>query len=292
MSEDIVADITCRFFLSQTRGDGKPVKGRIILTRRRVVLVSADDKKTIPLSRVVDINVGSVPYQVKDFFDETVTIAYKGPERTQSAIIESKGETVEKLVSILFRCLLNGKKVAIQHPPRAGGRVKDAPIVLGELSLKNQQIRVQTEKRTIRIDVANILQFDQTNRIGDDDRTTLVVKHIDDKTGETTTSLIAPARSQHVNLLARYLHLGLDELREEIENLQLSKPEKRLLANLHTSSGNISIANLLDGDAAYVTNVLNSVRRKNLIVESGNDISLTARGRLIVSEQIGGANAA
>ncbi|AFZ73134.1 CheF family chemotaxis protein [Natronobacterium gregoryi] len=287
MSEDIVADITCRFFLSKKRGDGKPVKGRIILTERRMVLASAAEKKTIPLSRVVDVNVGSVPYQVKSFFDDTVTVAYKGSERTQTAIIESEDENVEKLTSILFRLLLNDRKVAIQHPTRIDGRRRDAPVVLGELSVVSQQIVVQTQNRSVCIDVANITQLDQANRIGDDDRTTLVVTHINDETGQAITSLIAPARSQHVNLLARYIHLGLDELREEIENIQLSKPEKRLLVNLHSTGGELDFRNVLDGDPAYVTNVLHSVRRKNLIVETGNDISLTARGRIVVSEQIG-----
>ncbi|SDR38309.1 CheF family chemotaxis protein [Natronobacterium texcoconense] len=290
MNEDIVADITGRFFLNRS-DDDRPVKGRIILTKRRFVFASSNEKETIALSKIIDINVGSVPNHVKQFFDDTVTVAYKADGSTQTAIIESKGETVEKLVAILFRCLLNGKKAAIQHPKRVGGRVKNTSIAIGELRLKNQQVAVRTKSQSVSFDVANVMQIDRANKIGDDDRITLVVKHVDSDTGQTTTTLIAPAKGQHVNLLARYLRLEFDELREEIEEIQLSNPEKRLLVSIHATDGDIDFTNMLDGDAAYVTNVLNSVQRKQLVVENGTDLSLTPRGRIVVSEQIEDVNA-
>ncbi|APW97381.1 fla operon protein [Halobiforma lacisalsi AJ5] len=298
MNEDIVADFTGHFFLGQSGGEdggsgGKPVNGRIIMTKRRVVLASSDGKETIPLSRVVDVNVGSVPNHVKQFFNDTVTIGYRDEEgSTRSAVIESKGEIAEKFVAILFRCLLNGRKVAVKHPARVGGRVKDTPVVPGKLRIKNRRIEVQTKGGNFSFDVERVMSIDRGNKIGEsDDRVTLVVKHIDDDSGLTKTSLIAPSKSQYVNLLARFLRLEFDELREEVDDIDLSDPEKRVLVSVHATGGDIDFTNMLDGDPAYVTNVLNSVRNKDLIVESGDEISLTPKGRIIVSERIEDVNA-
>ncbi|OVE84990.1 CheF family chemotaxis protein [Natronolimnobius baerhuensis] len=292
MTEDVVADFTGRFFFTRgSDGDGTPLTGRVIATKKRLVLVAEDAKETVPLSRVIDINVGTVPTHVKQFFDDTLTIGYKTDEGTQSAVIESRGETVDGFVAILFRCLLNGQKVAVKHPARVGGRVKDSPVVPGKIRLDDHRIEVRSKGGTFGFDVETVMQIDRTNKIGSNDRVTLVVKHADPDTGKTTTSLIAPAKSQYVNLLARFLRLEYDALREETEDIELSNPEKRVLVGVHATGGDIDFTNMLDGDPAYVTNVLNSVKNKGLIVENGSGISLTATGRIIVSQRIEDVNA-
>lgn len=293
MTEDVVADFTGRFFFNRGgTGGGTPFTGRIITTEKRVVLVTEDEKKTIPLSRVVDVNVGSVPNHVKQFFDDTVTIGYKTDEGTRSAVIESRGESVEEFVSLLFRCLLDGRKAAVRHPARVGGRVKDTSVVPGKIGIDDRRIEVRSKAGTFSFDVETVMEINRTNKIGEsDDRVTLVVKHIDRDSGLTQTSLIAPSKSQYVNLLGRFLRLEFDELREEVAELELSNPEKRVLVGVHATGGDIDFTNMLDGDPTYVTNVLNSVQNKGLIVENGNEMSLTAKGRIIVSERIEDVNA-
>ncbi|THE63595.1 fla operon protein [Salinadaptatus halalkaliphilus] len=292
MTEDIVADFTGRFFLNSGDGaGGTPTNGRIILTKRRLVLATSDDKTTIPLSNVIDINVGSVPNHVKQFFDDTVTVGYDSPTGVESAVIESESETLETFVAILFRCLLNGRSVAVKHPARVGGRVKETSAATGTLQIKRRSIEISTETGPVSIDIESVMNIDRANKLGKrDDRITLVVKSIDDA-GLTKTSLIAPSKSQYVNLLARFLRLEFDELREEVEDIELTNPEKRVLVGIHATGGDIDFTNMLDGDPAYVTNVLNSVKNKDLIVENGSGISLTPKGRIIVGQRIEDVNA-
>ncbi|WP_049925890.1 CheF family chemotaxis protein [Halopiger goleimassiliensis] len=292
MTEDIVADFTARFVLNEgADGAGTPVNGRIITTKRRLVLATGDDKTTIPLSNVIDINVGSVPSHVKQFFDDTVTIGFEGPTGVRSVVIESEGDTLETFVAILFRVLLNGRTVAVKHPARVGGRVKDSPVTKGKLRIKKRSIEVATNGERLRFAVESVMNINRANKLGErDDRVTLVVKWVDDD-GLTKTSLIAPAKSQYVNLLARFLRLEFDELREEIEEIELTNPEKRVLVSVHATGGEIDFTNLLDGDPAYVTNVLNSVKNKDLILENGDGITLTPKGRIIVSQRIEDVNA-
>lgn len=291
MTEDIVADFTGRFFHNAgNNGSETPVSGRIILTKRRLVLATTDDKTTVPLSKVVDVNVGSVPAHVKRFFDDTVTIGYQGPTGIESVVIEADGETLEKFVAILFRCLLNGRTVAVKHPARVGGRVKDTPVRRGKLRIKRRSIEIETNGDPISIDIESVMNIDRTHILGEDaERVTLVVKSIDES-GLTNTSLIAPAKSRYVNLLARFLRLEFDELREEVEEIELSDPEKRVLVSVHATGGDIDFTNLLDGDPAYVTNVLNSVKNKDLILENGDGISLTPKGRIVVSQRLEDVN--
>lgn len=294
MTEDVVADFTGRFFLNTDGAQGTPTSGRIIMTKRRLVLATNDDKTTIPLSTVIDVNVGSVPSHVKRFFDDTVTIGYDEDGKTRSAVIESTGETVETFVAILFRCLLNGQTAAVKHPARVGGRVKDTPVVPGNIRIKNRRIEVTTERDTFSFDVETVMRIERANKLGERaDRVTLVVKYIDTDTeaGLTKTSLISPPKSQYVNLLGRFLRLEFDELREEVADIDLTNPEKRVLVGVHATGGDIDFTNMLDGDPAYVTNVLNSVQNKELVIENGSSLSLTAKGRIIVSERIEDVNA-
>ncbi|ADD06428.1 taxis protein CheF2 [Natrialba magadii ATCC 43099] len=294
MSEDVVADFTGRFFRNHGESPGTPTSGRIIMTKRRLVLATNDDKTTIPLSTVIDVNVGTVPSHVKQFFDDTVTIGYKDDGQTRSAVIESTGETVDTFVAILFRCLLNGRKAAVKHPARVGGRVKDTPVVPGKIRIKNRRIEVASKRGTFSFDVETVMRIERSNKLGESaDRVTLVVKYIDTDTdaGLTKTSLISPVKSQYVNLLGRFLRLELDELREEVADIELTNPEKRVLVGIHATGGDIDFTNMLDGDPAYVTNVLNSVQNKDLVLENASGLSLTSKGRIVVSERIEDVNA-
>ncbi|RQG93583.1 CheF family chemotaxis protein [Natrarchaeobius chitinivorans] len=292
MNEDVVADFTARFFLSRGEDGGEmPSNGRIILTRKRLVLATNDERTTVPLSTVIDVNVGTVPNHVKRFFDDTITIGYETESGVRSAVIESQSETVSKFVAILFRCLLNGRTVAVKHPARVGGRVKDTPVVTGKIRIKSRAIDVATESKTFSIDVESVMKIGRTNELGQrDDRVTLTVKYIENESGLTKTTLISPTKSQYVNLLARYLRLEFDELREEVEEIELTNPEKRVLVSVHATGGDIDFTNMLDGDPAYVTNVLNSVQTKDLIVEQEDGIALTPKGRIVVSQRIEDVN--
>ncbi len=286
MSETVVADFTSQFFVS-SGDEARPVNGRVIMTRRRLVLASPDDKTTVPLSNVVDVNVGAVPNHVKQFFDKTVTLGFKAPDGVKSVVIEHESETLDTFVAILFRCILNDEKLAIKHPARVGGRVKDSPIVTGELAIKKRSIDIETSAKTVSIDIDSVMNMGRSEQL--EGRPTLVVKWIDDS-GLTNTSLLAPAKKQFVNILARFLRLEFDELREELADVELSDPEKRILVAIHATGGQIDLASVLDGDPAYATNVLNSVKNKELAIDNAHGVSLTPKGRIIVSQRIEDVN--
>ena len=60
MSESVVADFVGTFN-SEASVRQEPVKGRILLSERRLVLAADEGKVTIPLSSIFDVSVGTVP---------------------------------------------------------------------------------------------------------------------------------------------------------------------------------------------------------------------------------------
>ena len=286
MDEDVVADFTGRF-VANPRDGGVPTTGRIILTDRRLVAATTDDRLTIALSTVLDVNVGAVPQHVADFFDDTVTVGYRADGAVNSIVIERDAETISTFVALLFRCLLKGLSVAVKHPARVGGRRLDALLERGTVRLPSRAIEITGTSSPCRIDVANVMNIDRKATLRDGaDQTTLSVTHVDPASGQTTTTELSPATKREVNLLGRYLRLEFDDIARDVADLELTDPERRVLVALHATGGDIDFGNLLDGDPTYVTNVLNAVSRKELIVEGVEGISLTAKGRIVVSQQL------
>ncbi len=86
MEESVVADFTGRLYAPGV-DDADPVRGRVLLSQRRLVLATADSRTTIPLSTVFDVVVGTVPGDLRSFFSDSVTLAYdrEEPEKPPSS---------------------------------------------------------------------------------------------------------------------------------------------------------------------------------------------------------------
>jgi len=115
--EQAVADFTGRFAKNPKAGVGEePGSARIVMSKRRLV-IAAEDRTTVPLSDVVDVVVGNVPPDLRDLFDSTVTIGYRTDDGTvETVLIESNEGTLAKFRSVLFRCLLTGRKRGSNTP--------------------------------------------------------------------------------------------------------------------------------------------------------------------------------
>lgn len=122
MSESVIADFVATFN-SERSTRAEPVKGRVLLSQKRLVLAADNSKTTIPLSAIFDVAVGHVPPDLGDFFDSTVTVAFEKGDDRFVAVVEADDETIEKFSTVLFKALLNGTDTTVQHPAEIGGRV-------------------------------------------------------------------------------------------------------------------------------------------------------------------------
>lgn len=290
MKEQAVADFVGRYVVDPSTGvNEEPSECRVVMSKRRLV-IAGSDRKTIPLSSVVDVVVGNVPPDLRDLFDDTVTVAYEADDgKVETVLIEASSDTISQFTNVLFKCLLNGTEGVTKHPAQVGGRVTDTDATPAKISIDSRKVDITTPSEDFRIDISTVVDFDRGDTaLAGTKKPTLAVKHADD--AQMVTSLIAPDSARRMNLLGRYLRMEYSQVRREIEDIQLSQPEKRILVTVYTTGGDIDFTKMLDGNAAQATNILNSLREKDLIDEGNDGISLTSQGQIIVTQRLEDVN--
>lgn len=292
MTEDegVVADFVSRFARNPGGGSSDVDTGRIVMNRRQLVIASDDERITVPFSDVVDVIVGSVPPELRDLFDSTVTIGYEADDGSvETVLIEGEEATISRFRTVLFKSLLSGTKAKIKHPARVGGRVTDEPVRKAKLSISPERVSFRTESGTFGIDLTTVVGFERTERAPDGtERPTLLIGHADG--GTVTTSLIAPISPRRLNLLGRFLRIEYGKLLEAVAEIELNESEKRLLVAVYATGGDIDFANVLDGDAARATNVVNSLVGKDLLSEDSDGMELTSKGQVVVNRRLEDVN--
>ncbi|WP_276301452.1 CheF family chemotaxis protein [Halorussus lipolyticus] len=283
MSEKVIADFVARFSLD-TFDSPEPVKGRIVLSRKRLVLATTDSKRTIPLSAIFDINVGHVPGDLESFFQDTITIAYREDDRRRVAVVEAGSEEVARFKTVLFKAELNGTKTQIKHPARVGGRVTGANFRSAKLKIRPGEVEFACAD-PVTVDLANVTHFQKAKR---DIGPVLVVRHADE--GQSVTSEFGIESDRKLNLLGRYLRLEYSEVAQEVEDLDVSEDEMEALVAIYSGARSGDLAGTLGVDSSRVTMILNDLREKGLVDEGEKGLSLTASGQLVVSDRIESVN--
>jgi len=246
MSESAIADFVAKFDSDMLKSS-KPVKGRILLSQKRLVLaVRNGDKLTIPLSSIFDVAVGQVPDELDGFFESTVTIAFEKKGRQFVAAIEDENEKIQKFSTVLFKALLNGTDMTVKHPARVGGRVTDEEFEAAKLYLKPKQVEFNGPDGKIAIRLSAVTEFDHTQRqIAGQTRPVLDVHHM--PTGEALLTQVTTDSSRKMSILGRYLRLEYSELMADLKDTDLSDDEKELIVAVYSGAGGegMSLAEVL-----------------------------------------------
>src|SRR6056297_242373 len=175
MSEKVIADFVARFSLD-TFDSPEPVKGRIVLSQKRLVLASGDSKTTVPLSAIFDINVGHVPGDLESFFQDTITIAYREDGKRRIAVIEAGDEEVSRFKTVLFKAQLGGTEARIMHPARVGGRVTNESFRPAELTIEPGKVEFVSDD-PLTVDLSNVTYFRKEDR---EAGSVVVVRHAEE----------------------------------------------------------------------------------------------------------------
>ncbi|MFB6128790.1 MAG: CheF family chemotaxis protein [Halorhabdus sp.] len=290
MSESVIADFVATFN-SERSARGKPVKGRVLLSQKRLVLAADDSKTTIPLSSIFDVAVGHVPPDLGDFFDSTVTVAFEKGDDRFVAVVEAEDDTIEKFSTVLFKALLNGTEATVQHPAEIGGRVTDAEYVPAKLFLEPQGVRFKRQGDAFSVTLAEVTKFERSKReIAGTERAVLAVRHMPDGQAITTVAAIPSARK--LSLLGRYLRLEYSDLMGELKDVDLADPEIELLVAVYSTGdmAGVPLANVLDREASEVTMLLNDLEEKELITTGNSEPTLTPKGRVVVNRHLEDVN--
>ena len=287
--ESIVVDFIANFVAGGSTAFD-PVKGRVLMSERRLVLATSDTKTTVPIASIFDIAVGQVPPEVEEFFDYTVMVGYVEGDHRKTTVIGGDRETIEKFSLLLFRAVLNGSVALVTHPAKVGGRVMDSPERKSGLHLDYESVWftggdvADADGGPVSIDLASVVFFEVVERSGaDGTHLVLSVQHVDD--GQTVTSEITMASRRKMNILGRYLRLIYHWIKSDVRDIDVEEAELEVLVGLYSTSEGIDLASLLDVDEAELDVRLESLHENGLITDADPPVDLTPQGRFIVNEE-------
>lgn len=283
MTDGVVADFTTDVIPDTGRYD-EPVRGRVLMNREQVVIVTADDRTSFDIDDVFDLAYGSAPDGMRRFFEDTVTVAYESVGQKRVALIEGADDVVERFMNLLFKGVLNGTTVTVKHPARVGGRITDEPFRRASLFIAPTEVRFKSED-PLAITVTSVSHFERVVReVRGTSRPLLSVRHVD--AGETVTTEIGLTSERKMNVLGRYLRTEYSQLKEELADVSLSEEEIEVLVGLYSGASEGNLAAMLGVDASRVTYLLNSLVEKGLLDESSDGMVLSPTGTLAVGEHI------
>jgi helix-turn-helix protein len=284
MSERVIADFVGRFFLTGMDRE-EPVRGRIVLSPKRLVLVGDDRKVTVPTDAMFDIAVGHVPPEMRSFFSDSLTVAYRTDGGRRMVVVEAESDTVDKFATVLFKTHLNGRTVTVEHPAERGGRVVDSAIRTANLAVADGALAFDGPDVGFAIDLATVTDFEKERRsLGGEARPALSVRHVPRTTA--LLSVVALPSERVLNLLGRYFRLEYSDIVESLQDVSLSDEEVQVLVAIYSAGEGVDPLEVVAADASRTTMVLNGLREKGLVVDGDDGTALTPRGRVVVNSRL------
>ncbi|SMO43347.1 CheF family chemotaxis protein [Halorubrum cibi] len=288
MEESVVADFVGRVHTSDVGGD-EPVRGRVLLSQRRLVLVTGDTRTTAPLSRVFDVVVGTVPGDLRSFFSDSVTLAYERGGTRSTALVEGEPDDMDRFIRVLFKALLRDVTVTVRHPAKVGGRVTDATDRKARLSLSPGEIGFVGTDEPFSVDLSTVIDYDRTTRtLAGKRRPALVFRHVPES--RTVTSIVTVPDERTLNVLGRYIRLEYEEVQTEVEELDPTEDELEVLVSIYSAGGEASVSQVVTGDATRTSMILDSLRESGLVVDGEGGAALTRKGRMVVTTYLESVN--
>jgi len=288
MSESVIADFVGSFN-SEVSSRAEPVKGRILLSEKRLVLAADEGKVTIPLTSIFDVAVGHVPDGLGEFFSSTVTIAFERGDRRMVAAVEAGEDKIDKFTTVLFKAILNGTDMTVRHPARVGGRVTGEEFEPARLFLKPRTVQFTRQDDQVDVRLPSVSGFDRlTREINGTDQAVLAVKHMAD--GQSLTTLAATDSARKMSILGRYLRLEYSDLMSDLEDVSLSEEQIETLVAIYSTGPSVSLAAVLGQDASQVSMILNDLQTDELVADGEDGPTLTPKGRVVVSNHLEDVN--
>ena len=289
MEESVVADFVGRVHAANLESD-EPATGRVLLSQRRLVLATDDGKETVPLSRVFDVVVGSVPGELRSFFNDSVTIAYERDGARRSALVEGEPDDMDKFVRLLFKTLLRNVTVTVRHPAKVGGRVTDATDHRASVSVSPGEIRFENCPDPFTVDLSSVIDYDRTDRTVDGKkRPALVFRHVADD--RTVTSITTVPNERALNILGRYIKIEYDDVMDDLDSFDPTEEQLEILVSIYSAGGEANVADIVTGDVTQTSMILDSLREAELVADGDAGTTLTRKGQVIVSSYLESVNA-
>jgi len=251
--------------------------GRILLSNKRIILVSNDGKRAIALSDLDGL---------KGRMDVNQAIArvsgYISLQLGKDVMLVAPNDT-ETFKTQLYKALLNQQIILAKHPAVEGGVVQDAQWQKGRLKIGDEAVELAiSDGQFVEIDLDDIGGVERTERtVMDEEREVLEVEHTEGEGTSVQTYLSGTRRD--CAFLGSLLREG--EQRAEV-NADLSEREHEVLMALYSGVSPFEIPNFVDMDVEKVEEVYDRLIELDILeeVRTRKEVALKARGRNIASD--------
>lgn len=250
--------------------------GRLILSNKRLVLVSNEGKRTIPLSDVNGVKAGA------NVNEAIAKVSGYLSLQVDSDVTLIAPKDVESFEQKLYDALLDQTVVLVKHPAVEGGVVQDTSWEKGRLTVDDGTVNLALTNGTFAEllvdDVGTVERADKVIR--DKKRRAVEVEHtIDGTSVETHVS----GGSQTVAVLESFVRRG--EQQNEVD-VDLSQAENEVLMALYSGVSPFQIPSFVGMDIDQVEEIFQRLIENDILedVRTRREVQLEARGRSIASD--------
>jgi helix-turn-helix protein len=278
-----LADTTGKF--AQVIKDGRKVPdlewigGRILLSTKRILLVSNGGKRTLPLSKVRSVK-GSGSNQSLAKVSSYLSV------RVGNDVMLISPNDSDAFESELYDALLDQSVVLVKHPAVEGGVVQDETWQKSRLKLDDDENVVDLATADgqfvgIELDDVGTVDVDEKDVL-DAQRQVVEVEHTIDGTS-VETHISGPG--QRVSILASLFESVSGDGGADVE---LTEQENQVLMALYSGVSPFEIPDFVGIDVEDVEEIYHQLIEKGVLedVRTRREVSLKARGRNIASEVI------
>ncbi|MFW6458456.1 MAG: CheF family chemotaxis protein [Halodesulfurarchaeum sp.] len=285
-SEYKIEDTKGKFLQAVKKGrrlkDADWTAGRIILSNKRLILVSNDGKRNLPLSKVTSLSgrydVNQTVAKVGDYI--SVRLA------NESVVLLALGSETEAFEFKLFGAMLDQEQVFVKHPAVEGGVVQDSSYEQARVNVSDEdrQLNVAISSGSfVPIDLDDVGGVDvDSQAVNGENRPILKVEHAEEGTSIQT---YFAGKSHAMAVLESLFKRGVEETQGSVD---LSETEKRVLMGLYTGVSPFEIPDFLGMDVDDVEEIYDRLIELDVLeeVRVRKEVALKTRGRNIASEVI------
>ncbi|ELY98895.1 CheF family chemotaxis protein [Natrialba asiatica] len=278
--EQKLADVTGKF--TQVVREGRKLSdtnwsnGRLVLSNKRLVIVSNSGKETIPLSKIQSIrgryDVNQTVAKVSDY----ISINY-GPN-----VYLISMDAVNEFELQIQKAILDGEIVLVKHPAVKGGVVQDS-------SWRKARVKINEGVANFAIESGEFVQIevDDVGTVESDERTVrsrerpvIEAEHTED--GSSVQTYLSGS-SQNCAMLKSVLDRGAEKNASQID---LSGKEEEVLMAIYSGVSPFEVPEFLDIDTDEVEEIYERLIELQVLeeVRVRREVALKPRGRNIASE--------
>ncbi|MFB6299893.1 MAG: CheF family chemotaxis protein [Halobacteriales archaeon] len=297
MASESVAQFSGSILADVTSAD-EPATSQIILDRDLLCIDSVQGSEDepegdeglsieIPLDSIVDIVIGPPPQAIADqFTTETVTISYGNDDRHVLHVGHPEQETLTRFGNILFMSILNETDIIFRRPVEIGRDVTNQSPVSGKLYLRQNTVHAVNPDDAFTIPLNTVIDFATCRRdFNDEEKACVAVSYLRD--GASMHAEIAVESNRKINLLGRYLRRQYRQLREALNDFDLSKAEIKLLVKLCSLGGEATVQSLLPERSKRSFETLAKLDGRGLVTVYDGQITMSPEGWIIATDEIG-----